>query len=131
MNIPASDWYVEYIGISWKENFNCWDLVKKIYLEKLDIDAKTEFDEVENPLDIVSNKQAFLTGLEKWINVNEPREFDLCAMGVSKTIHHVGIMLGQNAVFHVNKNRPACSELLSNLSNRYKTIKFYRHANRL
>lgn len=124
-------WYNDYIGLPWKNEFNCWDLVKKIYLEKLSIDAKTPFDEVENPLDAIANEDFFNRGLQSWIEVNEPKEFDLCVMGVNKVLHHVGVFIEPSAVFHINLKRPACCELLKSLSSRYKTIKFYRHASRL
>ena len=124
-------WYNEYIGLNWKPSFNCWDLVKKIYLDQLKIDAKTDFDKVENPLDIIANKDLFLDGLKTWIEVNEPKEFDLCAMGHNKVIHHVGVFIEPYAIFHVSSKRPACCEILKSIVSRYKTIKFYRHASRL
>jgi hypothetical protein len=124
-------WYKDYIGLKWKEDFNCWDLVKKIYLDILSIDAKTEFDSVENPLDIISNETNFKNGLKNWIEVNEPKEFDLCAMGKNKIIHHVGLYIEHSAIFHITKNRPACCQLIKSLSSEFKTIKFYRHASRI
>lgn len=122
------NWQFQYLGLLWKSDFNCWDLVKKIYQEQLNIDIRTEFENVDNPLDIIHNQTAFLKGLETWVEVIKPKEFDICAMGHSKTIHHVGVFMEPNHCFHITTKKLASAESLKALEKNYKTIRFYRHA---
>jgi cell wall-associated NlpC family hydrolase len=121
-------WSLNYTGLQWKHDFNCWDLVRLIYKNELGLDATTEFDQAENPLDVIANEKAFATVAERWQPVETPREFDVCAMGRKSIVHHVGIFIEPNFVFHLTPNKISSSDTINTIHKNYKTVRFYRHA---
>jgi len=129
-SLPSErSWALDYIGINWTPDFNCWDFAKWVLLDRLGIDAATAFDAIHNPLSIDDSGEAIANGLlGSWKEVSSPMPLHLCVMGKKDTLHHVGVVVDSDTIIHTNKGMPACCTSIEEIKTKFKTIKFYTYA---
>jgi cell wall-associated NlpC family hydrolase len=128
-------WIEKYIGLPFVDHgrdFNgvdCWGLVRLVLKEEKGIDVPTYGDTSALDLTLVSHivkREAFI---EPWIAVtpNAVRPFDVAVMYRRNDPIHVGIMVMENYVLHIEKKISAVMLPISHSTIVFRYPRFFRH----
>jgi cell wall-associated NlpC family hydrolase len=127
----VKEWIGEYIGLPFlergrtREGLDCWGLVRLVLEERY---GKTLplFDGYENHHDLDA-LDAIVSTSKPLINAQQieaPRDGDLALMFVHNHPCHVGILVDERTVLHIERFSDSVIQRLSDL--RYRVEGFYR-----
>lgn len=126
-------WWGQYVGIPFadkgrdREACDCWGLVRLIYEEQLGVNLPSYADDYANSDDreilhalIEAEKDA------KWVEVKEPKPYDVIVMNMMGLPTHVGIVLNNRLMLHCMRGMNAVVEDFTNLKWRNRVKGFAR-----
>ena len=116
-----SAWWADYIGVEYgeePEKFTCWSLVQQVYADQLGIELPI-YGEIEaSDLLRVARAMDEGQGSDGWIEVMEPREYDVILMRAPRgngRVVHVGVVAGGGGL-HVEQSTATCLVPLQHFS---------------
>jgi len=132
-------WIKDYIGIPFENKgrgkaCDCWGLVRRIYEEQFGISLPSFVDEYSNALD--RKDIHAVVGYEKehpfWIKINKGKEEfgDMVIFNIGNLPVHVGLVMTNNRMLHVEKGINSCLEHYNKMRWRNRLEGFYRHKER-
>jgi cell wall-associated NlpC family hydrolase len=133
-------WLNEYIGIEFEnkgrgETCDCWGLVRRVYSEQfgIEIPSFTEYDSADDIKEVarlIKGKES--SRGETWIEVPVDEECfgDVAIFKIAGAPVHIGMVLGDNKMLHVEKGIDSCVENYKNMRWVRRLHKFYRHKDR-
>lgn len=110
-------WVANYIGLPYKkygrdrEGLDCWGLCRLVYAEErgLVLDDLSERYLCDTRREFFKNvSTAFHSEVHRWHRVETPQEFDIAAFGHNGFIRHVGVVIDNRIMLHVENNTGAC-----------------------
>ena len=134
-------WINDYIGIEFEnkgrgEKCDCWGLVRRVYQEQFGISIPS-FTEYESADDI-KEVAKLIKGKEEgkgdtWQEVKEGKEVfgDVAIFRIAGAPVHIGMVIGDNKMLHVEKGIDSCIENYKNMRWTRRLHKFYRHKDRV
>jgi cell wall-associated NlpC family hydrolase len=134
-------WINDYIGIEFEnkgrgEKCDCWGLVRRVYREQFEIEIPsfTEYDSADDIKEVAK----LIRGKERdkgdtWIEITEGCENfgDVAIFRIAGAPVHIGMVLGQNKMLHVEKGIDSCIENYKSMRWLRRFHRFYRHKDRL
>lgn len=125
-------WMYKYYGIPWVpggrtfEGFDCWGLVRSVYLQQLDLDLPLYMVDPNKKLSV---SRMMIDGLSDWHSLDEPKHMSLVVLSKSKIPSHVGIYIDEAGgfVFHSVSGVGVCADSLATVREQFKMIEFYEH----
>lgn len=132
-----SKWFTQYGHCKFAPNgrtdtdIDCWQLARLVYRDHLGVDLPI-IDGVytdNSPKTIVRVSRAMAEEREKWIQVSEPKEFDIVLMKPrGKMFFHVGIYIPRGKMLHIEDGSQVTSERIDGIVWQNRIEGFYRHA---
>lgn len=117
-----------YFGKQWSPGFTCWDFVREIYKREFNIELSPHplaiVEAVNRGLSIVENE----TAKSEWQKLTAPEKNSIALFGKRGVEFHVAFMVTESMAFHLFRNASSMIEPLSEISKRFQTLAFYRHA---
>ena len=127
-------WADFYVGLQFHpERNNCWSLVRKVFLDELDIDLPDHAEISADQLLIIARTMVRNANIAPWVRVERPEPFDVVLMsGLSaaspRAPVHVGVIVSPLLMLHTSQETQAsCVVALGNLMIRSRIQGFYRH----
>lgn len=130
----------QYIGIPFKEKgrdpdtgFDCWGLVRYVYEKELGIYLPSYTECYNRTVDRHNISTKINQEKEDWLEIKRSfrRQFDIVLMHRLGANMHVGVLVDENNVLHVEDNKSSpfsrCVSLTS-FSIASSIVGFYRHA---
>lgn len=122
------DWHTKYLTRPWHaEQFNCWDLVRAVYAEKLSVTLPT-FSEMATDLEAVASRIEAERAAPSWVPTDEQEPYAVAVMGKGRLVHHVGVIIAPGLVLHTRPKVGGRVESVRRLQSEFQTLKFYRYA---
>jgi cell wall-associated NlpC family hydrolase len=93
-----------YVGLEFEE-FHCWALVRKVYIEQLGIELPSYGEISSRDLGQIARKMKSVKD-DGWIAVEKPELFDVCLMRApqgGQLVVHVGVMISPTRLLHVEE----------------------------
>lgn len=128
-------WWNKYINTPFVEKgrdasgVDCWGLVKIIYQKERNIILPdyTEYYQTTQDRDILA-KTIREERSTKWLDVNEPKMFDVIILKMGGVPMHVGIVTKPNFMIHSARGIGTTHESFANIKWKHKVIGFSRYA---
>ena len=127
----SNHWATDLIGRPWSIDWHCWNLVQDVYRERFQIDLPN-YPRV-NPLkhrELMLQVGALGTDqLPEWIELKEPEELCVVAIGRSNVTTHVGLWTEANGggVVHVQaQSNCTCDSIQRLRRSCWQTIRFFK-----
>lgn len=126
-------WAADYVGLPYlkygrdKSGLDCWGLVRLVYREqrKTELESLSEFYQADARSDFFARvNETFEKTAKKWRKVDIPQAFDIAAFHMHGMIRHVGIVIDEKAMLHVEDKKGACIER----HGRRDLYGYYRHS---
>jgi cell wall-associated NlpC family hydrolase len=95
-------WWAAYIGLTY-DRAHCWELVRRVYADRLGIDLPTYAEIDARNLAAVSRVMQSDAQGEAWQAVSDPRAFDVVLLSGRSRVAHVGVMVDATRVLHTEK----------------------------
>jgi cell wall-associated NlpC family hydrolase len=133
------DWIERYIGIEFEEvgraEFcDCWGLVRRMYHEQFKIELPS-YDEYENTKELNKLSKLITDGKSEaeWLCIEKGSERlgDVILFQMQGFLCHVGFVLGNNKMLHIQRGKNSCIEDYNGLRWNKRVHSFYRHVNQL
>lgn len=108
-------WWASYIGIPFidhgrtREGCDCWGLVRLVYKEVLETDLPS-WNAYTDLNDLGCIKVLLEEALPKFDRLIAPEPFAIALMRSPSNVFHVGVMVDQRNMLHVNHGKDACVE---------------------
>jgi cell wall-associated NlpC family hydrolase len=121
------DWVDQYIGIPFTE-YNCWQLVRKVYREQFNIDLPLLDNEYFNHMDRTNIEKLYNRELAiNWKKQDVPRIGDCVVMRIRNQPWHVGIIISKDTMLHTENKLEAVRERFTGPAWKNNIIGFYRY----
>jgi cell wall-associated NlpC family hydrolase len=118
----------DYIGIPFDE-YNCWDLYRKIMLENKNIELPDYKELYKSYNDGKGISDAFDVAEESgsWIKVDSPEIFDIIVLKIQNLPWHFGIYIDTNKMLHTLYGTNSCLERLNSLRWQKSILGYWRY----
>ncbi len=127
-------WVERYVGIPYSDDglgfseCSCWGLVRLVFLTEHRIELPTYAEISAANVVAISHKMADAADLDPWLPVARgPRAFDVVRMRTGRDYRHVGIMVDDVNVLHVEKSTAAVCVPIDHPSIRFRLAGTFRH----
>lgn len=123
-------WHGKYIGLPFGEGagqLTCWGLVRRVYADQLGIELPT-YGEI-SAHDLARIARAMEAVKDDGWEACDPEEYAVCLMRSGRggpRVVHVGVMVDQSRVLHIERATSACVIPLSHFSVAGRIIGFRR-----
>jgi cell wall-associated NlpC family hydrolase len=120
-------WVNDYIGLPFEE-FNCWDLFRKVYREQFNIhlpDFKNEYNSHMDGRRIkkIMRRELYLN----WSKKEIPKIGDGIALNIRDEPWHVGIVVSDESMLHTYNKISSCIESFKGPMWQNNIVGFYRY----
>lgn len=127
-------WWNKYIAVPFVEKgrdetgCDCWGLASLIYRDERKIDLPGYLEAYES-----TNNKAVITKLaeieknNRWIEVTEPKPYDIVLLNISGMPVHVGIVTKNNYMIHCSRGIGTVHECFDSMRWKRKVEGFYRY----
>jgi cell wall-associated NlpC family hydrolase len=128
----CSNWWNDYIGLPFVEKgrdergFDCWGLVRHIYINRLDIYLPSYSESYEKVTDYSAVSEKIKKESEQWLLVDSPKEYDVILLRVNGLPMHVGIITRPNHMLHCMLNVGVIHEKYTGLRWKDKVLGYGR-----
>ena len=124
--IPA--WVDSYIGVPFAE-YNCYNLMRKVYAEQLGTDLPDLDDEYLHSFDTRSIARLYLREMKQnWEKISKPKFGCLAAFRVKGVLWHCGMIVSKESMLHTQHALiNSCLEPFDNITWNNKFVGFYNH----
>lgn len=113
-----------------RSGLDCWGLVKLAYTECLNRDIRGYEDEYETIKDFTHLHELFDKHRpEDWKEVSPERAGDVILLRLRGRPIHVGLVIGQKRMIHIEEHIQVCMENYNNAIWRNRILGFYRPIN--
>lgn len=129
-------WYADLIGKPFSEDdglgpraFHCWGLVRHIYRERLAIDLPTYGEIDARNMARVSRTMEHGSTNGPWVICKQPKPYDVVLMRLlhSRRVSHVGVMISERDMIHVEAATSVAVVPISHYSVSGRIVGFARH----
>ena len=109
------EWVRGYIGLPFRERgrdrtgVDCWGLVRLVYAERLGI-VLPGYEEYASTVDREAIPGLIDAGCRRWTRVESARVFDVAVFDIHGRPMHVGLVLDEARMLHVERGKDACIE---------------------
>ncbi|MEL6170578.1 MAG: NlpC/P60 family protein [Pseudomonadota bacterium] len=129
-------WEQDYVGLRFlsggrdRSGLDCWGLCRLVYRDQLGIDLPTYGEISANELRKVARQMRSGQDQDPWRAVGDPQAFDIAVMtgGQGRVTTHVGVMIDQKRLLHIERHADACVEPRNALIISQRILGFRRHA---
>ncbi len=137
MSAVTAQWWGDYIGLPFVDGgrdwsgVDCWGLVRLVYAHELAVDLPDYGEIAASDLRALSGiMMAGAWSDPAWRPVERPRDFDVAVMTFygKRAVGHVGVMIGESAVLHIERQMHAAVVPLSHWTIKNRIKCFRRHA---
>lgn len=129
----ANEWVNFYIGLPFADGgrartgVDCWGLVRLVYAEQLGIELPSYLGEYASATD-ASVSAVMEREASSWSTVHDlPRKYDVVMLRIGARPRHVGIIVSDGLMLHVERGKDACIERYSGIMWISRVEGFYRH----
>ena len=133
--IQQTSWIEKYVGLRFEDkgrgpdSFDCWGLVRWIYMHELKLVLPDYLDKYETVLDESGVESAVSAGrVSGWDRVDRPQNMDLVLFKIFGRPLHVGIVAGKDYFLHCPEDDFSRRERLSDRKWKNRIEGFYRKA---
>ncbi len=127
-------WWNQYIGKPFAEKgrgpheFDCWGLVRQVYLDHLGIElpSYTEKYETTDDRDLLGEVIG-RESKEKWDDVTQPKPFDVIILRLRGVPMHVGLVTKPGFMIHCARGIGVVNEKYDSARWRCNVLGFVRH----
>jgi cell wall-associated NlpC family hydrolase len=133
-------WLNDYVGVEFEnrgrgEKVDCWGLLRRIYAErfKITIPSFSEYVDAHDIKEVAKLIKGKEDGRgDTWIDTppGEERFGDVAIFRIAGAPVHIGMVLGDDKMIHVEDGIDSCIENYTNLRWQKRLYKFYRHKER-
>lgn len=127
--MPA--WLNAYINVPFAD-YNCYNLIRKVYTEQFDITLKNVDEEYLHSFDIRRIAKLYLREMrENWMQIPEPEFGCMVAFRVKGSLWHCGMVVNYQYMLHTQSVKMAsCLELYDGLEYKPKRKGYYRYVSK-
>jgi len=128
------DWVVKYIGLEFAEKgrvdfFDCWGLVRHIYLEEYNTELPSYLDCYKHTKESDVLGSLISSESDKWeaVKIGCEEIGDVIVLRMRGQPMHVGIVVGDNKFLHISDGINSAIEDYKSFRWRDRVIGYYRH----
>lgn len=133
--MPIPFWVGHYIGLSFKEHgrnrlgVDCWGLVRLIYAERFSVALPSYVYAYPNTTSPEILGELVGKESQKWkvVALGEERLGDVIVLRIHGHPMHVGIVIGDQQMLHIQTGINASIENYQNMRWKNRIVGFYRH----
>jgi len=117
----------KFIGLSF-DDFDCWRLVRLYYQKMLSIELP-DVDIQHREVNLIKDVVEIQAISEVWIKLDSPEKHCIVTMCTDpniKSIHHLGVCVGENRLLHVQRGGTSYLDRLDNPIIISQTRGFYK-----
>lgn len=137
--VALRPWCEKYVGLPFLDGgrdphgVDCWGLVRLVLKEECDIDLPSYGEIAADNLSGIAGTVANACKEEPWINVHpaSKRAFDVVLMRRSRALVHLGILISESKLLHIEEKTAAVIVPLDHASVAPRIALFLRHRNNL
>lgn len=137
---PVSRWPYQYVGTPFLDGgrdafgCDCWGLVRRIYADQLSIDLPSYGEISASELYEIAKAMDAGRALDgPWVEVQKPKEFDVCLMlwEGKRLIGHIGVCVDGKSIIHTEAGINAAIVPVIHSSIKRRIAGFWRHRSQL
>ena len=105
-----NSWVKDYIGIPFNA-CNCWQLICRIYRDRLKIELPYLDDRYADPYDKGAISEIYTAELARvWQRTESPAEYSAVVFNIQGQPWHVGCVVAKNTMLHTHDRIDSCVE---------------------
>ena len=120
------EWISNYVGIPFEE-YNCWQLICKIYNEQFGIKLSDYSNEYKTALDKENIRLIYERELKIWQQIKNPAFGDIIVLMIQGQPWHTGIVVSKQFMLHTERKIQSMIESYNGIIWKNKIIGYYRY----
>jgi cell wall-associated NlpC family hydrolase len=123
-------WWAAYIGLPY-DQAHCWELVRRVYADKLGLNLPTYGEIDARDLAAVSRVMQSDAQGDAWRAVTEPQALDVVLLAGRSRVAHVGVMVDTARLLHTERASDCVLVQVTNPAIAGRVLGYRRHASQV